>query len=171
MASRDSFLRSKPSLRTVARSAAGLAGLTGGYGVLALLGAFGSVACVGESVSGEGTGAEGASGANAISIVGEATDGCVSGTGHLLSGGEVAPEFFAWPAVLLAVVTLGVAAAWTGHKRATWLVALAAVAVSVAGFLSIGRHFVLPALFLLVAAVALTVESRRGIEGPGRTEV
>lgn len=164
------------TLQTVARSAAGLAGLTGAYGVLALLGAFGTVACPNESVTGEGVSSEGASDAGAssaegMSSSGGAADSCASGIDYLLgAGGEVAPEFFAWPAVLLALVALGGAAAWTGRRRATWLVALVGAGISVAGFLSVGRYFALPALFLLVAAVALSAEARRGFEGPEKAE-
>jgi hypothetical protein len=166
----DSALRSAPSLRTIARSAAGLAGVTGAYSVLALLGAFGPVACISESASGEGVSSEAAGSSGVTSTSGEAADGCVSGIDYLLSGGRVAPEFFAWPMVLLVFVALGVAAAWTGRGRATWLVAIAGVAISLAGFLSIGRYFALPALFLLVAAAALSAEARRGFEGREKAE-
>ncbi|PSQ51004.1 hypothetical protein BRD15_00175 [Halobacteriales archaeon SW_6_65_15] len=167
----DSALRSAPSLRTIARSAAGLAGVTGAYGVLALLGAFGPVACISESAGGEGVSSEAAGSSGVTAPSGEAADGCVSGIDYLLGGGgEIVPQFFAWPMVLLVFVALGVAAAWTGRRRAAWLVALVGVAVSLVGFLSIGWYFALPTVFLLIAAAALSAEARRGFEGPGKAE-
>lgn len=161
------------SLRTVARIAAGLAGLTGAHGVLALLGAFGPAACINESASGEGVDSEGttdgAAGGADASTSGEVADGCVSGIDYVLGGaGGNAPEVFAWPLVLLGLVTVGGVAAWTGRRRATWAAAVAGAVVSIAGFLSIGWYFALPSLFLLVAAAALTVAASWGLDGSHR---
>lgn len=145
--------------RRVARGAAGLAGLTGAYGFLYMMGAFGPVSCWtghsegGSSQSSAGSGAE---------TTAEVTRGCTAGVDYLLSGaGGNAPVLFFWAVVLLGLVALGGAAAWTGRRSITWVTAVAGVVVSVIGVWSIGWYFVLPTLFLLAAATALTVEARR----------
>lgn len=139
---------STQALHRIARSAAGLASLTGLFGVLTLLGAFGPVSCW---TSGSGSGTE-----DTVSR------GCVAGIDYLLetTTGN-APVLFFWATVLLALTTLGGVAVWTGHRYTTWLIAAAGGVFSIIGLTSIGWYFLLPTLCLAVAATALTVNARR----------
>ena len=142
------------SLRRVARGAAGLAGLTGAYGVLSMMGAFGPVSCWTGSSTTESSDGE---------TVTEVTSGCEAGIDYLFgSTGGNAPVLFFWAMVLLALVGVGSVAAWTGRRGVAWGCAGVGVVVSIIGVMSIGWYFMLPTLFLLVAATALTADARRG---------
>lgn len=146
-----------PSLRRVARAAAGVAGLSGGLGFLSLMGAFGPITCsTGRSRTGGGE----------VTVSRE----CSAGIDYLLGGaGGNAPVLFFWAMVLLGIVGVGVAAAWTGHRRVAWVTVLVGTVVSIIGLMSIGWYFVLPTLSLLVAATALSVAARRRDDGGRRT--
>lgn len=149
---------SRLSLRDVARSAAVLAGLTGTIGFLSLMGAFGPVSCwTSRSGSGEAT-ADG----EVTTTTGDVTRGCEAGIDYFLgSASGNAPVLFFWAVVLVGLVALGGAAAWTGRRHITWATAVVGAIISVIGLMSIGWYFVLPTLFLLVAAAILTVDARR----------
>lgn len=138
-------MHSTPSLRAVARGAAGIAAISGALGGLSLLGAFGPVSCW-------------TSGSSA----GEVTRGCESGIDFLLGSttGNV-PVLFFWAVALLGFAALGATAAWSGRRRVTWGLALVGVVVSVVGVMSVGWYFALPTLCLLLAATSLTVAARR----------
>lgn len=142
------------SLRGLARGAAGLAGVTGGAGFLHLMGAFGPVSCwTGRSQTGDGE----------VTV----TRGCSAGIDYLFGSGGNAPVLFFWAVALLVLVAVGGVAAWTGHRRVTWVTVVVGVVVSVIGAMSIGWYFVLPTLSLLTAATALSVETRRTGDGDG----
>lgn len=145
-----------PSLRGVARGAAGLAGATGAAGFLHLMGAFGPVTCwTGRSQTGDGE----------VTV----TRGCSAGIDYLFGSGGNAPVLFFWAVVLLVLVALGTAAAWTGRRRITWVTVAFGVVISVIGMMSIGWYFVLPTLCLSAAATALSVDARRSGDGGGET--
>lgn len=153
------------SLRRLARGSGVLAFLAGGWGVLYMLGAFGPVSCW---TSRSATGATAAGGATEASTT-EVTRHCESGIDYLLgAGGGNAPVLFAWSAVLLVLVTVGVGAVWTDRRYVTWATVLVGAAITVIGVFSIGWYFLLPTVFLLVAAVALSWNARRdsGEAGP-----
>ncbi len=136
--------------KRVARIAAGLASLAGTYGSLSLMGAFGPVSCWTSSGSNtDGT-----------------TRSCESGIDYLLgSPTGNAPVLFFWAVVLLALVTFGGAAAWTGHRYITWATTVIGMGISILGVTSIGWYFLLPTLFLLVAAMACSISARRENNG------
>jgi hypothetical protein len=156
----------KPTLQQVAHSAAGLASLTGVYGFLAMMGAFGPVSCW-TSKSASQTAIEPTSGGEVVtSSEITVTHGCEAGIDYLFrSTSGNAPVLFFWSVVLLGLVTLGGAAVLTGHRYITWISAVVGVIISIIGVMSIGWYFMLPTLFLLIAATALTVKARRGIDG------
>lgn len=138
-----------PSLDRLSRGAAAVSGITGVYGVLAMMGAFGGVSCwTSRSTTGDGT----------VTT----SSGCEAGIDYLLgrTSGN-APVLFFWSAVLFGLVSVGCLAVWTGHRRVAWVTVGVGVAVSLLGVMSIGWYFLLPTLFLLVAAVASTVAARR----------
>lgn len=145
-------------LQRVARSAAGLASLTGVYGCLALMGAFGPVSCwTSRSGSGSTSSSDGVTTREST-----VTRGCEAGIDYLFgSTGSNAPVLFFWAVVLLGLVVLGGAAAWTGHRYGTWVTAVVGGIISIIGVMSIGWYFMLPTVFLLAAAIALTVTARR----------
>lgn len=131
----------------VARIAAGLATVAGTYGVLSLMGAFGPVSCL---TSGGST-------------IDGTTRTCVSGVDYLIgSTTGNAPVLFFWAVVLLALVALGGVTAWTGRRYITWATTVVGTVISILGVMSIGWYFMLPTLFLLVAALALSISSWRG---------
>lgn len=140
----------------VARIAAGLASLAGTYGFLSLLGVFGPVSCWTSGGSNiDGT-----------------TRSCQSGIDFLFgSSTGNAPVLFFWAVVLLALVTLGGAAAWTGHRYITWATTVVGMGISIFGVMSIGWYFLLPTLFLLVAALARSISARRENNGNQRASV
>lgn len=148
-----------PSLHRVARSAAGLAGLTGAYGFLALMGAFGPVSCWTSASSSQPATESGGITSSEVTV----TRGCEAGIDYLLGspGGNASVLFF-WAVVLLGFVALGGVAAWTEHRYITWVIAVVGVIISIIGLMSIGWYFMLPTLFLLAAATTLTVKARRG---------
>ncbi len=148
----------RPSLRNIAHSAAALAGLTGAIGFMALMGVFGLVSCwTSQSGSGEAT-----SSGEVTTTTSEVTRGCGAGIDYLLSSaGGNAPVLFFWAVVLIGLVALGASAAWTGHRRITWVTALVGAVISVIGLMSIGWYFILPTLFLLAAALSLTIDAHR----------
>lgn len=137
-------------LRRTALGTAVLAFLSGLYGVLTLLGAFGPVDCwTGQSQSSTGT------------VV--TTHGCEAGIDYLYgSTAGNAPVLFFWSMVLLGLVVIGLVATWTGHRRVTWATVVVGVAISLLGLFSVGWTFMGPTLFLLIAAVAMTVAHREG---------
>jgi hypothetical protein len=150
------------SLRRLARAGAGLAAAAGAYGSLYLMGAFGPVSCW-RSYSQGGTATRNGSASTTTPTV---TTGCESGIDFLLGtggppGGGNAGTLFAWSTVLLGLVAVGVAAAWTDHRRTTWATVVLGAAITVVGVFSIGWFFLLPTLFLLVAATANSVRARR----------
>ena len=135
--------------RFLVYGAAGLAGLTGSAGFLYLMGAFGPVSCwTSESVSSSG----------------EVTtsQGCEAGIDYLFgsTGGNASVLFF-WAVVLLGLVVLGVGATWAAKRRITWFTVAAGAIISALGVWSIGWYFMLPTLFLLIAATVLTIDARR----------
>lgn len=94
------------------------------------------------------------------------TRSCESGIDYLLgSSTGNAPVLFFWAVVLLALVTLGGAAAWTGHRYVTWATTVVGIGISILGVMSIGWYFLPPTLFLLVAAIALSIDARRENNG------
>lgn len=94
------------------------------------------------------------------------TRSCGSGIDYLLgSATGNAPVLFFWAVVLLALVTLGGAAAWTGHRYVTWGTTVVGIGISVLGVMSIGWYFLPPTLFLLVAAMALSIGARHNNDG------
>lgn len=151
-------MASRSSLRNVARSAAVLAGLAGAIGFLSLMGAFGPVFCwTSRSGSGEAT-----SDGEITTTTSEVTRGCEAGIDYFLgSAGGNAPVLFFWAVVLVGLVSLGGVTVWTGRRRITWATAMAGAVISAIGIMSIGWYFMLPTLFLLVAAAILTVDARR----------
>ena len=153
----------KLSLHQIARSAAGLACLTGAYGFLAMMGAFGPVSCwTGGSASSVST----SSGEGVTTSEVTVTRGCEAGIDYLLgSANGTAAVLFFWAVVLVSLVAFGGAAAWTGHRYVTWVAAGAGGLISIIGVMSIGWYFMLPTLFLLAAATALTVTARQGTDG------
>ncbi len=157
----------KPSLRNIARSAAALAGLTGAIGFLSLMGAFGPVSCwTSRSGSSEAT-----SGGEVTTTTTEVARGCEAGIDYFLgSASGNAPVLVFWAVVLVGLVSLGGAAVWTGRRRTTWATAVVGAVISVIGLMSIGWYFMLPTLFLLVAAATLTTEVRRNTDGRPSTE-
>lgn len=68
---------------------------------------------------------------------------------------------FFWAVVLLALVALGGVAAWTGHRYVTAASAGVGLIISLIGIMSIGWYFMLPTLFLLIAAIVLSIKARR----------
>ena len=150
------------SLHRLARAAAVLAGLVGVYNVLYLMGAFGPVSCwtsYSQSGSASSNGTE-------TTTTPTVTRGCESGIDALLGGGGPlgggnAGVLFSWAVVLLVLVVLGGYSTWVGRRHVTWATVLAGAAVTVIGMFSIGWYFLLPTLFLLVAAVALSIGARR----------
>lgn len=153
----------KLSLQRIARGAAGVASLTGVAGFLAMMGAFGPVSCwTSESASSVSTsGDEGVTASE-----GTVTRGCEAGIDYLLgSTNGNAPVLFFWAVVLLSLVAVGGTAAWTGHRYVTWVAAGAGGLISIIGIMSIGWYFMLPTLFLVAAATALTVKARQGTDG------
>ncbi len=126
--------------RRVAQIAAGLASLAGVYGFLYLMGAFGSVSC--SQTSG-------------------GTEGCVAGIDYLVgSAGSNASTLFFWAVLLLSLVAIGGIATWTNHRRITWGTAIVSVGISVFS-IWLGWFFMVSAVGLLTAAIALSVSARR----------
>ncbi|WP_225336508.1 hypothetical protein [Halomicrobium urmianum] len=147
------------ALDRLARVAAVLAGLVGGYHVLSLLGAFGPVSC---STSVASSGAESANGTVTTTTT-TVTRECESGIDALLgagSGGN-ASVLFSWSLVLLVLVAAGSYGAWAGHRFVTWAAVVVGAVVTVVGAFSIGWYFLLPTVFLTVAATARSVAARR----------
>ena len=155
------------TLSRTARIAAGLAGLSGAAGFLRLMGAFGPVSCW-TSVSAGGTATSAGGPASTETTVAR---GCEAGIDYLLGGGGGnAGVFFFWAVVLLVLVTVGGVAAWTGHRYVTSMAAGVGVVVSILGLWSIGWYFMLPTVFLIAAAIALTVDARRDSDGTQATK-
>jgi hypothetical protein len=128
-----------------------------------MMGAFGPVSCW-TSQSATGTASE--AGGRTEPVTTAITRQCESGVDYLLgSTGGNAPVLFAWSMVLLVLVALGGFGAWTGRRYVTWLAAVASAVITVIGVFSIGWYFLFPTLFLLVAAVALSVLARRETDG------
>lgn len=150
------------SLRRFARGAAALAGLVGTYNALYLLGAFGPVSCwTGYTSSGSAS-----SNGTETTTTPTVTRGCESGIDALLGtggppGGGNAEVLFSWSLVLLGLVVVGGYGAWTDRRRVTWATVVVGAVVTVLGVFSIGWYFLLPTLFLSVAAAALSVAARR----------
>lgn len=149
------------TLRRLARGAAVLAGLVGVYNFLYLMGAFGPVSCW-RSYSG----GEPATSNDTDTTSPTMTRECESGIDALLGGGGQpgggnAEVLLFWALVLLVLVALGVYSAWVGRRHITWATVLAGVAITIIGVFSIGWFFLLPTLFLLTAAVALSVKAHR----------
>lgn len=150
------------SLRRLVQAATILASLVGSYHVLYLLGAFGPVSCwTGRSVSGSAS-----SNGTETTTAPTVTHGCESGIDFLLgaggpSGGGNAGVLFSWAFVLLVLVALGGYSAWTERQYLTWGVVVAGAGVTIVGLFSIGWYFLLPTLFLGIAATALTVRASR----------
>ena len=146
------------SLQRLARGAAVLAGLIGAYNFSYLMGAFGPVSCwTGYSVSGSAS-----SNGTETTTTPTVTRGCESGIDFLLGGGGPpgggnAKVLFSWAVVLLALVALGGYGTWAERRYVTWVTVVAGVVITIIGMFSIGWYFLLPTLFLLVAAVALSV--------------
>ena len=158
----------KLTLTRIVRSATGLAGLTGAYGFLYLMGAFGPVSCW-TSVSSSQTATESGGITSSGTTV---TRGCEAGIDYLLGGtGGNASVLFFWAVILLAFVVFGGVAAWTGHRYVTSIVVGVGVIISILGLWSIGWYFMLPTLFLLAAAIALTVKARRDSDGIQATRI
>lgn len=137
----------------LARGAAGIAGLTGSAGFLYLMGAFGPVSCW-TSESGSSSGEV------------TTSQGCEAGIDYLFgsTGGNASVLFF-WALVLLGLVILGGGATWAENRRITWFTVAAGAVISVIGLWSIGWYFVLPTLFLSIAATVLTIDAHRGANG------
>lgn len=150
------------TLSRTARIAAGSAGLSGAAGSLRLMGAFGPVSCW-TSVSASGTAISAGGSASTETTVAR---GCEAGIDYLLGGGGGnAGAFFFWAAVLLVLVAVGGVAAWTRHRYVTSMTAGVGVVVSILGLWSIGWYVMLPTVFLIAAAIALTVDARRDPNG------
>ncbi|MFC6988376.1 hypothetical protein ACFQJD_06045 [Haloplanus sp. GCM10025708] len=150
------------TLRRLARVAATLAAFAGIHHVLYLLGAFGPVSCW-EAQSASGTASANGSATTTTPTV---TRGCESGIDFLLgsfgpAGGGNAGVLFSWALVLSVLVALGVYGTWTERRYLVGTTVVAGAATTVVGVFSIGWFFLLPTLFLFVAATALTVEARR----------
>ena len=150
------------TLRRLARGAATVAALVGGYGVLYLMGAFGPVTCwTSRTVSGSA-----ASNGTETTTTPTVTRGCESGIDAVLGaggppGGGNAEVLFFWAVVLLVLVAVGWYGAWTGRRLVTWGSTVVGAAVTVVGVFSIGWFFLGPTLCLLVAATALSIDARR----------
>ena len=153
------------TLRRLARGSAVLSALAGGYGVLHMMGAFGPVSCW-RSYSSSGSAS---SNGTVTTTTPTVTRGCESGIDALLGpggflGGGNAGVLFSWSLVLLALVAVGGYGAWTGRRYVTWAAVVAGAAITVVGVFSIGWFFLLPTVFLLVAAAALSAEARNADE-------
>lgn len=142
--------------RTVARGASALAGLFGAFGFLTLMGAFGPMSCwTSESSSSSATDGGGSVATHTV------THGCEAGIAYLWGSTDGnAPVLFFWAFVLLALVVVGGLAVWTGHRYVTAATGVVGAVVSVLGLFSIGWLFFFPTLCLLVAAAALTADTR-----------
>ncbi|NHN43146.1 hypothetical protein G9C85_16125 [Halorubellus sp. JP-L1] len=135
-------------LRTLARVAAAVAALAGVVGSLFMLGAFGPVSCsTSRATTGDG--------------VVTTTRECNAGIDYLFGAGGNAPVLFFWAMVLLALVALGSASAWTGRVALTWVATVVGAVVTIIGVFSIGWMFLVPTLALLTAAIATTVDEYR----------
>lgn len=147
------------TLRRLARGAAALAALVGVYHALSLLGAFGPVSCW-TSYAASGTASSNGTETTTTPTV---TRGCESGIDFLLGGsaGGNAATLFSWGMVLVALVALGGYGAWTDRRILLWGTVVAGAVITVVGAFSIGWYFLLPTLFLFVAATARSVEARR----------
>lgn len=150
------------SLQRLARGAAALASLIGLYNFLYLMGAFGPVACW-ESYSAGGSASSNGTETTTTPTV---TRGCESGIDALLgSGGSVgggnAQVLFSWAFVLLALVVIGGFGTWIERRYLTWATVVVGIVITIIGIFSIGWFFLLPTLFFLVAATALSVKARR----------
>ncbi|WP_248897002.1 hypothetical protein [Haloplanus halobius] len=152
-------MNSARSLQRLARGAATVAGLVGAYHFLFLMGAFGPVSCW-RSTSATGSAASNGTETTTTPTV---TRGCESGIDALLggAGGGNAQILFSWALVLLVLVAVGVYSSWTNRRRLTWGTVVAGAAITVVGVFSIGWYFLLPTLFLLLSATALSVDARR----------
>lgn len=73
-------------------------------------------------------------------------------------GGGNAPVLFFWTVVLLALVALAGYTVWTRRRRVVWGLGVAGVGISILGLWSIGWYFMLPTLFVLVAAALLSAD-------------
>jgi hypothetical protein len=147
------------TLQRLARGAATLAGLVGAYHFLYLMGAFGPVSCW-RSYSASGSAS---SNGTVTTTTPTVTRGCTSGIDALLGGsqGGNAGVLFSWATVLAVLVLVGGYGAWTGRRLLTWGTVVAGAAITVVGAFSIGWFFLLPTLFLFVAATARSVDARR----------
>lgn len=147
-------MNSGRSLRRFARIAGGAAGLSGLYGFLRLMGAFGPVSCWTSQTS------RSSSDGQASST--EVSRGCEAGFDYLLgSTGGNAPVLFFWAVVLLVLTGVGVFAVWTDRRPLAWGTACLGVVITIIGMFSIGGQFLFPTLFLVAAAIALSVRARR----------
>lgn len=150
------------SLQRLARGATVLACLVGVYNFLFLMGAFGPVSCwTGYTTSGSAS-----SNGTETTTTPTITRGCEAGIDFLLgtggpSGGGNAPVLFFWAFVLLLLVALGSYSTWTERQYITWGTVIAGVAITILGLFSIGWYFLLPTLFFLIAAIALSLKSYR----------
>ena len=125
-----------------------------------MMGAFGPVSCW-RSYSSSGSASSNGTSTTTTPTV---TSGCESGIDFLLgsggpSGGN-AGVLFSWSLALAVLVAVGGYAAWTGHRRVTWATVVAGAVITVIGVFSIGWFFLLPTVFLAIAATALSMEAR-----------
>lgn len=84
---------------------------------------------------------------------GTRTSGTVSGIDYLLGSPHAQFELFAWPVLLGVAASIGVVAAWYGHGRWLWGAALALVAFTIIGIMTLGFLYAPAALLLLAAAL------------------
>lgn len=150
------------ALDRLARGSVIVAAGIGIYHTLHLMGAFGPVSCW-TSYSRSGTASQNGTEVTTTPTV---TRGCESGIDFLLSGGGPpgggnASILFSWALVLALLVAIGGYSAWTNHRWITWGTVALGASITVVGVFSIGWFFLLPTLFLAVAATARTVAARR----------
>lgn len=87
-----------------------------------------------------------------LSADGSRTSGTVSGIDYLLGSPHAQVELLAWPVLLGTVAVIGALAAWRDRSRWLWSAALALLAFTVLGVMSLGLLYAPAALLLLVAA-------------------